>query len=195
MDEIPNFRTASEPLDLNDDLEEVPQTEGAEETNKIVTELSDEARLKMQVIQSLLSASDRKTYGQRLQEGAAKLGKTVRTVQRLVKKYQEQGLSAIAETERSDKGSYRIDEDWQQFIIKTFTEGNKGSKKMTPAQVAIRVQVRAEQLGLKAPSHMTVYRVLDSIIEQKEKQQKKRNIGWRGSRVSHQTRDGQTLAL
>ena len=38
---------------------------------------------------------------------------------------------------------------------------------------------------------MTVYRVLNPIIKSKE--QKVRNIGWRGWRVSHQTRDGQTL--
>ena len=192
MDEILNFSIPSQPLDLNDDVDEATQTEEAEVTNTIVTELSDEAKLKMQVIQNLL-CGDRKTYGERLKEGAEKLGKTVRTVQRLVKKYQEEGLSAITETGRSDKGRYRIDREWKDFIIKTFTEGNKGSKKMTPAQVAIRVQVRAEQLGLNAPSHMTVYRVLDPIIERKEKQQKKRNIGWRGSKVSHQTRDGQTL--
>jgi putative transposase len=160
-------------------------------TNSIATDLSEEAKRKLEAIESLLSASDRKTYGQKLKEVAAQLGKTVRTVQRMVKKYQEQGLTAIIETERSDKGFYRISEDWQQFILKTYTEGNSGSRKMTPAQVALRVQTRAEQLGLeKYPSHMTVYRVLDPVIAKKEQ---KRNIGWRGSRVSHRTRNGQTL--
>jgi putative transposase len=155
---------------------------------------SDEAKRKLEAIESLLSASDRQTYGQKLKEVAAQLDKTVRTVQRMVKKYQEQGLTALIETERSDKGFYRISEDWQQFILKTYTEGNSGSRKMTPAQVALRVQTRAEQLGLeKYPSHMTVYRVLHPVIAKKEQKQKKRNIGWRGSRVSHRTRNGQIL--
>jgi putative transposase len=175
------------------DVGEILEDEDAE-TNTIITQLSAEAKLKMEVLQSLLEPCDRKTYGIKLKQAAEKLGKTVRTLQRLVKKYQEQGLSAITEPERSDKGDYRIDQEWQEFILKTYKEGNKSGRKMTPAQVAIRVQVRAEQLGLeKYPSHMTVYRVLNPIIERKEQKQKVRNIGWRGSRVSHQTRDGQTL--
>jgi transposase len=150
----------------------------------------------MDVFQGLLEPCDRNTYGDKLRAAAEKLDKTVRTVQRLVKKYQQDGLSAIVETQRNDKGSYRIDPEWQKFIITTFKEGNKGSKKMTPAQVAMRVQVRAEQLGLqKYPSHMRVYRAVNPIIERQEQKQKQRNIGWRGSRVSHKTRDGQTLDL
>ncbi|MEY3255346.1 MAG: hypothetical protein RLZZ29_477, partial [Cyanobacteriota bacterium] len=195
MDEIPIFNQDNEPLpfDDNNDLAEI-QNDEPEETNVIITELSAEAKLKMEVIEGLLEPCDRKTYGQKLRVAAEKLGKTVRTVQRLVKKYQQDGLSAIVDTERNDKGSYRIDPEWQKFIISTFKEGNKGSKKMTPAQVAIRVQVRAGQLGLEDyPSHMTVYRVLNPIIERQEQKQKVRNVGWRGSRVSHKTRDGQTL--
>ncbi|AFY45248.1 Mu transposase C-terminal domain-containing protein [Nostoc sp. PCC 7107] len=195
MDEMPIVKQDDEslPVENNDDVDEI-QDDELEETNVIFTELSAEAKLKMDVIQGLLEPCDRKTYGEKLRVAAEKLGKTVRTVQRLVKKYQQDGLSAIVETQRNDKGSYRIDPEWQKFIVNTFKEGNKGSKKMTPAQVAMRVQVRAEQLGLqKFPSHMTVYRVLNPIIERQERKQKQRNIGWRGSRVSHKTRDGQTL--
>ncbi|BAZ48745.1 transposase-like Mu [Nostoc sp. NIES-4103] len=195
MDEMPIFNQNDESLlfENNADIDEI-QDDESEEANLIFTELSAEAKIKMEVIQGLFEPCDRKTYGQKLRTAAEKLGKTVRTVQRLVKKYQQDGLSAIVDTQRNDKGSYRIDPEWQKFIITTFKEGNKGSKKMTPAQVAMRVQVRAEQLGLKKyPSHMTVYRVLNPIIERQEQKQKQRNIGWRGSRVSHKTRDGQTL--
>jgi putative transposase len=179
----------------DDDYPEIQEGEQERETNEIVTGLlSDEAQLKMEVIESLLASCDRKTYGQKLREAADKLGKSVRSVQRLVKKYEEKGLSAITNTERSDKGSYRISSDWQKFIINTYKQGNKGSRKMTPAQVAIRVEGRARELGLETyPSHMSVYRVLNPLIEQKEKKQKVRNPGWHGSQVSHQTRAGQTL--
>nr|WP_322680987.1 hypothetical protein [Nostoc sp. DedQUE03]MDZ7976435.1 hypothetical protein [Nostoc sp. DedQUE03]MDZ8042760.1 hypothetical protein [Nostoc sp. DedQUE02] len=54
--------------------------------NVIVSELTDEAKLKMEVIQSLLEASDRTTYAQKLQQAAVKLGKSVRTVRRLIDK-------------------------------------------------------------------------------------------------------------
>jgi putative transposase len=66
---------------------------------------------------------------------ADKLGKSVRTVQRLVKKWEKDGLTGLTQTERADKGKCRIDEDWQKFIIKTYREGNKGSKRMSPKQV------------------------------------------------------------
>ncbi len=45
---------------------------------------------------------------------------------------------------------------------------------MNPAQVAVRVKVRAQELGTQEyPSHMTVYRILKPLIEQ---QQQKRSL-------------------
>ena len=116
-------------------------------TPAIVTELSEEARLKMEIIESLLESCDRQTYGQRLKDAAKKLGKSVRTVQRLVQKWEVEGLLALTGTERTDKGKHRISQQWQDFIIKTYREGNKGSKRMSRKQVALRVEVRAKELG------------------------------------------------
>ncbi|MBD2340261.1 hypothetical protein H6G64_25160 [Calothrix sp. FACHB-156] len=36
-------------------------------------------------------------------------------------------LAALQTTTRANKGKHLIDSDWQQFIIKTYKEGNKGS--------------------------------------------------------------------
>ncbi|MCT7984516.1 Mu transposase C-terminal domain-containing protein [Laspinema sp. A4] len=158
--------------------------------------LDEEAKLTMEVLESLREPCDRATYGEKLRQSAEKLGKSVRTVQRLVKKYEEKGLAAITATERSDKGHYRIDREWQEFILKTYKEGNSGSKKMTIAQVAIRVQARADQLGLdQYPSHMSVYRLLNPILERQQQKQKIRNTGWKGGRLSHKTRDGNQLDI
>ncbi|MEP0788961.1 MULTISPECIES: Mu transposase C-terminal domain-containing protein [Cyanophyceae] len=164
------------------------------EASVIVSELSDEALLKMEVIQSLLEPSDR-PVGERIQEAAAKLGKSVRTVRRLLDKWEQEGLLGVNKTERADKGKHRIEEDWQEFILKTYREGNKGSKRMTPKQVFLRVQVRALQLGLKSPSHMTVYRILEPVIEKQEKAKSIRTPGWRGSRLSVKTRDSKDLSV
>lgn len=164
------------------------------EASVIVTELSDEALLKMEVIQSLLEPSDR-PVGERLQEAAAKLGKSVRTVRRLLDKWEQEGLLGVNKTERADKGKHRIEEDWQEFILKTYREGNKGSKRMTPKQVFLRVQVRALQLGLKSLSHMTVYRILEPVIEKQEKAKSIRTPGWRGSRLSVKTRESKDLSV
>ena len=98
----------------------VDESDNLAQVDEIVTELSDEAKLKMEVIQSLLEPCDHTTYGQRLREAAAKLRKSVRTVQRLVKQWEKEGLTGLTQTTRSDRGKYRIDQDWQQFIIKTY---------------------------------------------------------------------------
>lgn len=166
------------------------------EANEIVTDFSDDAKLKMEVIQSLLEPCDRITYGQRQREAAAKLGKSVRTIRRLVKKWEAEGLNALQATQRTDKGKHRIDQKWQEFIVKTYKEGNKGSKRITPQQVAVRVAANAAELGQeKYPSYRTVYRVLQPIIEKQEKTQSVRSRGWRGSRLSVKTRDGQDLSV
>jgi putative transposase len=42
-----------------------------------------------------------------------KLGISVRALQRLFKRYQQQGLSALVTIDRRDKGKHRIDDFWQ----------------------------------------------------------------------------------
>ncbi|WP_330204900.1 hypothetical protein [Cyanobacterium sp. Dongsha4] len=56
------------------------------------------------------------------------MNKSVRTIQRYVKQWEENGLLGILQNNRADKGSYRIDPRLQDFILKTYREGNKGSK-------------------------------------------------------------------
>ncbi len=163
--------------------------------NVIVSELSDEALLKMEVIQSLLEDSDRTTYTQRLQEAAEKLGKSVRTVRRLVDRWEHSGLAGLVQNQRGDKGKHRVDEDWQEFVLKTYKEGNKGSKRMTRQQVFIKAKARADELGIKPPSHMTVYRILQPLIDKIEQAKSIRSPGWRGSRLSVKTRDGKDLQV
>jgi putative transposase len=186
------------PMTTNSNSEEeneVDNTDTAEE-HEIITELSPEAKLKMDLIRSIHEAPNRRMRGQRIREAADSLEVNIRTIQRLLKKYEEKGLSAIVKTERADKGYYRIDPHWQEFILKTYKEGNRQGRIMTPAQVAIRVEAEADRLGLKEyPSHMSVYRVLNPIIEKKQKKQKIRNIGWTGSTLSHKTRDGSTIEV
>ncbi|ARV59930.1 hypothetical protein BZZ01_15995 [Nostocales cyanobacterium HT-58-2] len=79
--------------------------------------------------------------------------------------------------------------------MKTYKEGNKGSKRITRQQVFIRVRARADELGVKPPSHMTVYRILEPVIEKQEKAKSIRSSGWRGSRLSLKTRDGKDLQV
>ncbi|MEY3402259.1 MAG: hypothetical protein RLZZ86_1874 [Cyanobacteriota bacterium] len=42
-------------------------------------------------------------------------------------------------------------------VVKTYRDGNKGSKPMTPKQVALRVQAKAHELGdLKPANYMNL---------------------------------------
>ncbi len=166
------------------------------EKNVIATQLSEEAQVKLEVIQSLLEPCDRTTYGQKLREAAEKLGVSLRTVQRLVKKWEQDGLVGLAQTGRADKGTHRIGEFWEKFITKTYKEGNKGSKRMTPKQVALRVQAKARELeDSKPPNYRTVLRVLAPILEKQEKAKSIRSPGWRGTTLSVKTREGKDLSV
>ncbi|MGK7957192.1 MAG: Mu transposase C-terminal domain-containing protein [Crocosphaera sp.] len=159
--------------------------------------INDEVKAKMDIIQSLIEPCDRITYRQRKEQAAKKLGVTIRSVERLLKKYREQGLIALVNT-RSDKGKTRIDSEWKEFILNTYKEGNKGSKRITRHQVFLKVKGRAKQLGLKTeefPSHQTVYRILDKFIEENERKKKARSPGYSGSRLTHITRDGRELEV
>ncbi|MBD1847518.1 Mu transposase C-terminal domain-containing protein [Cyanobacteria bacterium FACHB-63] len=168
------------------------QPEDFVEGNAIVSELaSADARLKLEVIQQLIEPCDRKTYGDRLKAAAVQLNCSVRTVQRLVKKWETEGLAAFAQAGRRDSGTHRISEEWQKFIIDAYGKG-----KCTPAQVAIKVKAKAKAEGQDYyPSHMTVYRVLEPLIEKQKQASNIRNIGWRGSRLALKTRDGEELAV
>lgn len=166
------------------------------DAHAIVTELSDEGKRKLEIMESLMEPCDRTTYGERLKEAAKKLRKSKRTVQRLVKKWEEEGLAAFTPTERGDKGKHRISKQWQDFIIKTYREGNKGSKRMSRKQVALRVEAYAKELGEQDyPNYRTVYRVLQPIIEAQEQKKSVRSPGWRGGRLSVKTRTGEDLVV
>ena len=159
--------------------------------------ITDDVRLKMEIVQSLTEPCDRATYSKRKKAAAKKLGVSIRSVERLLKKYREQGLVALTKT-RSDKGKYRIGEEWESFIIETYKKGNKKGKRITRNQVFLKVKGRALQQGLKKkeyPSHQTVYRILDRFIEEKQKKLKARSAGYTGSRLTHMARDGRELEV
>ena len=109
--------------------------------------LSGEQRLKLEIIRFLREPCDRKTYGQRLKEAAQKLGKSERTVRRLVKAWQENGLATFAEVPRADKGQTRKSEYWYNLTIKIYKAGNKGSDRMTRSQVAEKIATRVYELA------------------------------------------------
>lgn len=100
-------------------------------------------------------------------------------------------MAAFEQEGRSDKGRYRISEEWEQFIVEAWNNG-----KCTPAQVAVKVKGKAKAEGQTTyPSHMTVYRMLAPHIQQKQQSANLRNVGWRGSRLALKTRAEEEIAV
>ncbi len=157
------------------------------------SELPDYVQERMRIIQQLMAARGTKTYKQVQEEGARRLGMSVRSLRRLVKAWQELGVAGLTRQVRSDQGRIKVSQEWQDFIVKTYKDGNRGSRQMSPAQVVVQVQARAQTVGVEDyPGRTTVYRILRPLIE---KQQQKRSLGWRQDRLTLHTREGLAIGI
>jgi putative transposase len=175
---------------------EIPQQKEEISAPCIVEELTEAQQRELSILQTLIEPCDRITYGDRLREAAEALGCSVRTVQRKVKRWEKEGVAALVQSGRADRGQHRIAPFWQEFIVKTYETGNKGSRRMKPKQVAVRVQAKAREMGDdKPPSYKTVLRILQPIIDRKKQAKSIRSPGWRGSTLSVKTREGQDLSV
>ena len=158
-----------------------------------IADVSIEMQQRIEVIQQVMAVRGTERYAKVQRQAARKLGLSVRSLRRLMRSWQEQGIAGLTRQSRSDQGTSKHGEDWQIFILKTYREGNRGSRSLTPAQVSLRVRVRAQELGVEEyPSRTTVYRILQPEIQ---KQQSKRSLGWRGDRLLITTREGIELAI
>lgn len=155
-----------------------------------------EVQQRIEVIQQLLAAQGSEHYGQVQQQAALKLGISVRSLQRLVQAWRKQGVAGLYRQRRRDYGQVQTSAFWHEFILKTYREGNRGGRRMSRAQVAVRVKVQAQELGADDyPSHMTVYRLLQPEIDKLAQKQRVRSLGWKGSRLSIKTREGLEIAV
>ena len=168
-------------------------SQGEWEIVRITEQPPPEVQQRIEVIGRVMAARGSKHYGEVQARAASTLGISVRSLRRLVQAWQAEGLAGLTRRERSDAGSVRVSEEWRQFIVKTYREGNRGSRRLSAAQVFIRVKVRAAELGeSEYPSRPTVYRILKPSIE---KRQRKRSLGWRGERLSLKTREGLEISV
>ena len=91
----------------------------------------------MELIEAIRHAGDRQTRSEKIEEAAKKLGKSTRTIRRMVTKVEQEGLAALAETVRSDKGQLRTSLEWQEKIIKLYIIRKNDSSKRT-IKIAIK---------------------------------------------------------
>lgn len=152
-----------------------------------------EVQERLEVIQQVMAVRGTEGYAKEQQQAAKKLGLSLRSLRRMMRRWQEQGIAGLKRQSRSDQGTSKQSQEWQAFIVKTYREGNRGSRSMTPAQVVLRVRARAEELGIEDyPRRTSVYSILQAQIE---KRQTKRSLGWRGDRLLITTREGIELAI
>ena len=154
-------------------------------------ESSLELRERVEAMQWIISAPDRSTYLERQRDIAKQFNVTVRQVQRLIRAWETSGISGLERKERSDRGERRLDEDWTNYILQTYRAGNRGGRRMSRAQVAVRVAARALEIGdPHPPSRISVYRVLQSELDLQEQKSRSRSIGWSGETLILKTREG-----
>ncbi|WP_445626700.1 Mu transposase C-terminal domain-containing protein [Nostoc sp. DSM 114167] len=148
------FDDSSDVISVNETYNSAEEDESVEFLDQRFLEdselrLSGEQRLKLEIIRSLREPCDRLTYGKRLEEAAKKLGKSERTVRRLIKSWEEKGMAALAEVPRADKGQVRKSEYWYNLSLKFYKQGNKGSDRMTRTQVAEKIAAKAYEFAKK----------------------------------------------
>ena len=163
----------------------------------LLMELSESQKLKMELVEGIRHASDRKTKSRLIEDAANKLEKSTRTIRRMVSKVEQEGLCGLASTVRSDKGQFRTSPEWQEKIIKLYKQKrrllnkkNKDKKlEVNCFQIWKLIEAEAKLSGLKDgefPSHVTVYKVLEPFLNKK----KLRHPG-QGLKQFIQTTDGQ----
>lgn len=169
---------------------------GSERSMAVIQEVPLEVRRRLAVVQRMLAARGDEDYGVVQGESARELGISVSSVQRLMRRWKEQGVAGLYRQTRKDRGVVSTSREWQEFIVKTYREGNRGSCRMSRAQVYVRVKVRAQELGSEeCPGRTTVYRLLKPEIEKAERQAQRHSIGWKGERLSLKTRDGKEITV
>ena len=177
--------------------EDITTTTEPSEEYELLTELSEEQKLKLELVESIRHESDRKTKTRLIEEAASKLGKSTRTIRRMVTKVEQEGVAALCSTVRSDKGQFRISSEWQEKIIKLYKQKKRQlNKKNSDKKLEVNcfqiwklIEAEAKLSGLEDeefPSHTTIYKVLEPFLNKK----KLRHPG-QGLRQFIQTTDGQ----
>lgn len=157
----------------------------------VLEALSERDRRRVRELQELLRHQGQPDYVAAQKRAARRLGISVRSVQRLLQRWRRDGVSGVVRQERCDKGRSHLSEEWQGYILKTWREGNREGRRLSPAQVFLRVRARAADIGdERPPSHMSVYRLLGPEIEKRRRREQIGSVGWRGSRLQIKTRSG-----
>lgn len=112
-----------------------------ENGEKVRLQLTDEQKLKREVIRSLSEARhNRKLFSQRLREGAETLNLSTRQVRRIFQDWIALGAASLNKATRADCKKTRRSKYWYDLSLKIYEDGNKSNRLMTRTQAADRIQ-------------------------------------------------------
>ena len=77
----------------------------------LLNEVSPEVQQKINLIDAIVRTPGRAARRQAIEEAAKKLGKSIRTIKRIVKRLETEGVATLG-VGRKDKGQFRISEQW-----------------------------------------------------------------------------------
>lgn len=167
------------------------QQQSQEKPYMLLNEVSPEVQQTIDLIDAIVQTPGRAERRKAIVDAALELGKSVRTIKRMLKRVEHEGVATLG-VGRKDKGQFRISEQWFKFIIAIHSWGQRDGSRMNHNQVhvhlmalaskgeALREQKYAERFKNypevlsdlvvgKYPSHPTVYKVIHFHLAQKNK--------------------------
>lgn len=171
--------------------EETVKTEEEQTKHLLVNEDSPEYLKKVDLIDAIRQAPNKAARRDAIANAAKALGKSTRTIKRMVEKVEQVGIATLA-VGRKDKGQYRISKQWHDFIVNLHKWGHREGSRINHHQISGYLkalasqgekllgkkydekfkeysQVRKDLIAGKHPSHVTVYKVINAYLEEKNK--------------------------
>ncbi|BAZ48694.1 transposase-like Mu [Nostoc sp. NIES-4103] len=173
------------------ETEDTAQIEEKETEYLLVNEESPEYLKKVELIYAIHQAPNKAARRDAIADAAKALGKSTRTIKRMIEKVEQVGVATLA-VGRKDKGQYRISKYWHDFIVSLHEWGYREGSRINHNQIfgylkALAFkgeelkdkkynekfkgysQVREDLIAGRHPSHVTVYKIINCYLEEKNK--------------------------
>lgn len=173
------------------EAEETAQTDEKQTKHLLVNEDSPEYLKKVDLIDAIRQAPNKAARRDAIADAAKALGKSTRTIKRMVEKVEQVGVATLA-VGRKDKGQYRTSKYWHDFIVSLHEWGDREGSRINHNQIFGYLkalaskgeelkdkkynerfkgysQVREDLIAGRHPSHVTVYKIINCYLEEKNK--------------------------
>lgn len=173
------------------EIEDLGKTKEEQTEYLLENDESSEYLKKVELIDAIRQAPNKAARRDAIADAAKVLGKSTRTIKRMLEKVEQVGVVTLA-VGRKDKGQYRISQQWHDFIVSLHEWGNREGSRINHNQIFVYLrafasqgeelkqkkyddkfkrysQVREDLIAGKHPSHVTVYKVINSYLETKNK--------------------------